>query len=42
MAFDFRDQLGSGIVVVTSTFEGKNSYLVGITKDLTNTYKAGV
>ena len=42
MAFDFRDQLGSGIVVVTSTFEGKNSYFVGITKDLTNTYKAGV
>lgn len=42
MAFDFRDQLGSGVVVVTSTFEGKNSYFVGITKDLTNTYKAGV
>ena len=32
MAFDFRDQLGSGVVVVTSTFEGKNSYFVGITK----------
>ncbi|MFR8841433.1 MAG: hypothetical protein ACLVHH_03450 [Faecalibacillus intestinalis] len=28
------DQLGSGVVVVTSTFEGKNSYFVGITKIL--------
>lgn len=42
MAFDFRDQLGSGIVVLTSTNEGKNSYFVGVTKDLTSQYKAGV
>ena len=42
MAFDFRDQLGSGIVVLTSTNEGKNSYFVGVTKDLTSKYKAGV
>ena len=34
MAFDYRDQLGSGVVFLTSTFEGKNSYFVGVTKDV--------
>lgn len=34
MTFDYRDQLGSGVVLLTSAFEGKNSYFVGVTKDL--------
>ena len=34
LVFDYRDSLQSGVVFVTSTFEGKNSYFVGVTKDL--------
>ena len=39
--FDYRDSLGHGVVLMTSTFEGKNSYYVGVTKDLTKELKAG-
>lgn len=39
--FDYRDSLGSGVVLMTSTFEGKNSYYVGVTKDLIKEIKAG-
>lgn len=34
MVFDYRDSIGSGVVFLTSSFEGKNSYFVGVTKDL--------
>lgn len=34
LVFDYRDSLGSGVIFVTSTFEGKNSYFIGVTKDL--------
>ena len=36
-----RDKLGSGIVVLGGEYQGKATLLVMVTKDLTNTYKAG-
>lgn len=41
LAFDFRDKINSGIIVLVSTFEDKTSYFVGVTKDLVGQYKAG-
>ncbi|MDD8049548.1 MAG: alanine--tRNA ligase [Thomasclavelia sp.] len=41
LAFDLRDKIGNGVVVVVSTYEDKTSYFVAITKDLTSNYKAG-
>lgn len=41
LAFDFRDKLGSGIVVLVSRHEDKCSYFVSVSKDLLGTYKAG-
>jgi alanyl-tRNA synthetase len=34
LVFDYKDTLGSGVIFLTSTFEDKNSYFVGVTKDL--------
>lgn len=41
MVFDYRDQLGSGVVFLTSSDQGKHSYFVGVSKDLTKKIKAG-
>lgn len=41
LAFDFRDKLGSGIVVLVSRFEDKCSYFVSVSQDLLSQYKAG-
>lgn len=41
LAFDFRDKLGSGIVVLVSKYEEKCSYFVSVSKDLLPQYKAG-
>lgn len=41
--FDYRDQIGSGIIVLVSTFEEKVSYFVALSKDVVEKgYKAGV
>lgn len=39
MAFDFRDQLQSGIVVLVSRYDDKCSYFVAVTKDIVQTGK---
>jgi alanyl-tRNA synthetase len=36
-----RDKLGSGIVVLGGEYQGKAALLAMVTKDLTDTYKAG-
>ena len=41
LAFDFRDKIGNGIVVLVSRFEDKCSYFVSVSKDLLSQYKAG-
>jgi alanyl-tRNA synthetase len=41
LAFEFRDQLKNGLVVLVSEFEGKVSYFVGVTKELSKSKKAG-
>ncbi|MFQ6791958.1 alanine--tRNA ligase [Thomasclavelia sp.] len=42
LAFDFRDKLKEGIVILVSEYEGKCSYFVGVTKDyVAKGYKAG-
>lgn len=42
LAFDFRDKIDSGIVILVSSFEDKCSYFVGVTKDyVANGFKAG-
>ena len=42
MAFDLRDQLQHGFVVMVNTYEGKISYFVALTKSMVKDgYKAG-
>ena len=42
LAFDFRDKIDSGVVILVSCFEDKCSYFVGVTKDyVANSFKAG-
>lgn len=41
LTFDFRDKLGSGIVILVSTYDEKCSYFVSVSKDLLDQYKAG-
>ena len=42
LAFDFRDKINSGVVILVSCFEDKCSYFVGVTKDyIANGFKAG-
>ena len=42
MAFDLRDQLNHGFIVMVSEYEGKVSYFVGLTKSMVEKgYKAG-
>lgn len=42
LAFDFRDKIDGGIVILVSQFEDKCSYFVGVTKDyVTAGHKAG-
>ena len=40
MADDLKSQLGSGVVVLIATNEGKASIVVGVTNDLTNNLSA--
>ncbi len=40
MVYDFRKSIGSGIVALIGTFEGKLSIIVGVTDDLTSKYNA--
>ncbi|MCE9949872.1 alanine--tRNA ligase [Hafnia paralvei] len=41
MVDDLKNQLGSGVVVLATTAEGKVSLVAGVTKDLTDKVKAG-
>ena len=42
LAFDFRDKIGTGIVILVSQFEDKCSYFVGVSKDyVASGHKAG-
>ncbi len=41
MIDDLRNRLGSGVVMLASATDGKALVAVGVTKDLTGTYKAG-
>jgi alanyl-tRNA synthetase len=41
MGDKIRDKLGSGIVVLGGEYQGKAALLAMVTKDLTDTYKAG-
>ncbi|MBW7984573.1 alanine--tRNA ligase [Enterobacillus tribolii] len=41
MVDDLKNQLGSGIIVLATTAEGKVSLIAGVTKDLTDRVKAG-
>ena len=42
LAFDFRDKIETGVVILVSQFEDKCSYFVGVSKDyVTAGYKAG-
>lgn len=42
LAFDFRDKIEEGIVILVTQFEDKCSYFVGVTKNYVATgYKAG-
>jgi alanyl-tRNA synthetase len=41
MVDDLKNQLGSAIIVLATTEEGKVSLIVGVTKDLTDRVKAG-
>jgi alanyl-tRNA synthetase len=40
LADDFKDKMGSGVVALVSTYEGKASLVVGVTADLTARYSA--
>ncbi|RHS92212.1 alanine--tRNA ligase [Erysipelatoclostridium sp. AM42-17] len=42
LAFDLRDKMEEGIVVLLSKYEDKCSYFVAVSKNLTNQYKAGM
>lgn len=41
MVDELKNQLGSGVVVLATTAEGKVSLVAGVTKDLTGKVKAG-
>ncbi len=41
MVDDLKNQLGSGVIVFASSFEGKVNLVVGVTSDLTAKVKAG-
>ncbi len=41
LTFEFRDQLKNGLIVLVSEYEGKVSYFVGVTKELSKKYRAG-
>ena len=41
MADDFRNRLGSGVVMLAAESDGKVLIAIGVTKDLTGSYKAG-